>query len=356
MNQHWVELQVEYIAQVIFVLDVSESAERAWPAIAALLRRLGDELPVRLERRLFFLGSPEEYPFEQFDAAGAEWRRRNRGRGSFLTPLFERLETEEEAAILVIGSGRLFDLDDWVGTPLLGRARFVRAGDASLTGGICEEESPDAERLRQGFENPVVRIQIALPQGMPFAWDNPAYRLEGTALVAGEGASLSTRAAFLAAGDAPPSARATLADGSEKLLPLKTIDPWMPAHAWQDLTPLEAEAFRRCVRGEAYRCPRCGGRHEAEQLHCGTNGAAPLIFSSLEGLRGMVLLRDFGAAVKYHLHPCAALRLHDDVVAVNADGQVELYSLDPAGRRWRRTGRPLPPFYWLGDRTHALVL
>jgi hypothetical protein len=356
MNEHWIQLRAESGGPLTLVLDTSESAAPHWGAIRDLAGALNDALPAEIPKRLMFLGSGEEYDPAEFATQFDRWRQSNDARGSLITPVFETLQAKEVGDVLVIGAGRIFDLDDWSGTPLLERASFASLG-APLAGENRTEVFPSLEELRQRFDSRIARVEIGFPAGMPFDWDNPAYRLDGTGLVAEGAESLSTAVGFLAAGDAPPRAVATVASGGARSLALQPYEPRPPVFDWQQLTLAESERLRECVRARRYRCPFCGGEHADSAVRCPCDPPpGRLVYPTLVDVRGIVLLRDFAEQVRFHVHPCPALRLAGDVVAVRVAGQAELYGLDAATGVWRRSGRQMPAYYWLGDRTYALVL
>jgi hypothetical protein len=74
----------------------------------------------------------------------AQWYRDNQGRLSLIGPIFDTVTAQEGASILVLGAGKIFDLEDWIETPVLKRSRFGYFGEASFCNGSCCSQQPAA--------------------------------------------------------------------------------------------------------------------------------------------------------------------------------------------------------------------
>lgn len=357
IDERWFRIETTAASRVALVLDVSDRAPSHWRRIGQFARTLLRELPPAIESRVFFLGGGGPYPAAEFASAADSWRAMNAGRGRLITPVFEAIEQDEATVPVIAGAGAIFDLEDWSGTDLLSRARFVAMGGAPLTDGLCPEVGPAGEALRRELASPVVEVEVKAAQGMPFFWDNPSYRLQGNALVARETGDFSVRIGLLLPRGDAPRVVARLAAGVERAVSASPCDPVAVTTEWGSLTGPESERFRRAREDQPGACPHCGERHPPSEPGCpaaGNGGAA--LYPSLARLAGFVLLRDAGDRVRFRAHPCAALRTRDEVVAVLAGAGADLVAFDPLAREWRPAGRPFVQYDWLGDRTYAVVL
>jgi len=356
MNERWLTLQMESTGRVALVLDGSANADTHWPAISRLVRDLLDVLPKTVQPTVYFLGNPEPYEASDFARDCGRWYQENNRRASLLGPVLERLEGEQETTVVVLGAGRVFDAEDWLGTPLEERTFWVRFGEVPLTGGLCREYAPSLEQLRLRLDNPVVRVELSAHGAMPFFWDNDAYHWDEAKLVAEKAGQWTIRAGFLGAMDKEPQAVAMLSNGETRSMALNPCEPCRPMSDWQSLTPQEAETFRQCVREGQYRCPICGGLHPASQLRCEEGGILGTpIYPSLAEVRGFVLLRERSGQVQFCLHPCAALRLGEQAVAVRSGGRAEVYRFDAAAGEWCQDEECLKQYHPIGE-TYAMVL
>lgn len=353
----WVTLKMESAGRVALVLDGSEDAQPHWPNLNRLVQDLLNALPRTLQPTIYFLGNPKPYAASEFVRDGGRWYQENNRRARLIGPVLEQLEDEPETTVVVLGTGRVFDAEDWPGTPPGERTLWVRFGEAALTGGLCREYEPSLEQLRLWLDNPVVRVELSGRGAMPFFWDNDDYRWDGARLAAERAERWSVQVGFLGATAEEPQAVATLANGKTRTVTVESCEPCVPTTDWQVLTPQEAETFRQCVRTGQYRCPICNCQHPASQLRCEEGGILGTpIYPSLAELRGFVLLRERSGEVQFCLHPCAALRVGGQAVAMRSGGQAEVYRLDAASEEWRRSEELLTPYHPIGEDTYALVL
>lgn len=357
MKELWLTLRTEPTAHIALVLDASKSAQQYWQDISTLARDLIEALPATAQMKVFFLGNPHAYPAANFSRQSNQWHQENLGRVRLMGRVFEQLENEAETSVVVLAAGRVFDAEDWVKTSIGKRTIFVRFGNVALTDKRYPEWEPSLEQLRLRLNNPVKQVEILVRGAMPFFWDNDAYQWDGAQLVANEAKQFAVCVGFLLA---PTShqrqtkslcyeAVATLANGEKRTMPLKPCEPCFPVYNWQDLTPQEAKTFRQCVREQGrYYCPVCGNLHDASKLRCDKDDESAvlgtLIYPTLTNWHGIVLLREVGGQVKFCLYPCAALRIHDDIVAVRAHGQAEMYRFDAASGSWCKSGKRMAQY------------
>ena len=357
MEEFWFILEIETTAPIALVLDASDNVEAHWSTISHLARELLETLPKTMQPTVYFLGNSEPYTSSDFARQGGRWYQANSRRASLIGPIFEQLEGEGEKTIVVLGNSRIFDLEDWLGTTLLEHTLFVRFGNVSLTEGMCDEHKPEFEQLRQRLNNPVVKIDMFDNGVMPFFWDNDAYQWDGARLVAERAESFSTQVGFLGMTDSKPQVLTTLTNGETRTMVLKPCDPRLATTDWQVLTLQEAKIFRQCIRENEYHCPVCGTPHPASQLRCDEGGILGTpIYPTIAAMRGFILLRERSRKVQFSPHPCIALRVGEQAVAVRSGGGAEMYRFDTISGEWRKSNEHLKPYHPIGEETYAIIL
>ncbi len=371
IEEFWFASGTEQRTQIVLVLDTSASARQEWNNIHALALNLIRTLPGGTPLSVFFLGNPKAYPGTNFERESVRWYQENFRRARLIGPIFEQLEAKAVISVVVLATGKIFDVGDWVGMPILDCTTFVRFGSATLTEGRCCEWELGAlveEELKQRLNSTVTRMEISCCDAMPFFWNNNAYKLDGTKLVANQATQFAVCVGFLAPEGTPSTASSirhcnevpTLAHGGKRTMTLNPCDPPHITQDWKKLSEEEADIFSKCVRGETYSCPICESEHQANQLHCGTTGTRLIerpIYPTLENLLGFVLLKNCSGEVKYSLHPCAALRISDAAVAVLTSGKTaDVYRFCSTSRTWNRCNERLNPYHLIGKDTYAIVL
>jgi hypothetical protein len=351
--EQWYSLMLKPGPRSALILDVSESATPFWPVIRSLTEGVLETLPADSWPEIFFLGYPQPFPPEEFAAKVGSWHAANVGRGSFISPIFEELAGEPDRAVAVVGSGRLFDLADWSEQPIAQHAVWCRYGPAALTDGAFPEEAYTVDQLAEKLNNPAVRVEISGPGVMPFFWDDSSFRWQRGLLV-GTKTSGSLLVGLLAPEPDQGRARVVLANGSEHVLPLEPAEtPASPP--WLELPSREDNLLRQALRQGRYMCPDCQQEHPAGQWRCTKPAAAP-IFPSLARIEGGFCVLDTSAwQTRIRLHPCAALQLTPNVVAMHTgNGSAEIIRYD--GKSWRVSGERLGPIHPLAERRYVLVL
>lgn len=391
MREKWKTLGIESSGQIALVLDASESAQPYWPEIKQLAQTLVQRLSGRERCQVFFFGNPQAHDTKDFSTQSESWYQANHRRASLITPVYEALKENAEIKIVALGAGPIFDLEDWLDTPILTRTRFVVFGDTTLTGDLWAECNPELQPLQEllgWLDNAIMDIAIGGPGVMPFRWDNAAYFWDGDRLRAqtlslrghtdkdfGSGQpentpesyrALTIRAGFLCADEAEPQAMIIRYTGDIQVCTLDSTEPFdellETCDEWSILTDLEAGTFALCVEDGHYPCPICAKAHDAQDLRCPEDAArrkAPgkLVYPSLEqaGLRGLILLRDRGYQVEFCAYPGPMLRLGESI-AVFADRMTypELYGL--IAGTWHKTGDRLSPYLKVDANIYAIFL
>ena len=354
-------------ARVAIVLDASESAQAHEADIAALARQIANGLPAPVERSLYFLGNAAPYRLTEFAARSAEWFRGNRKRGSLLTPLYEALEDAEGVRVVVIGSGRIFDLADWADTPQLANTLLVSLGEPlqgqpTLAEELCQ---PSAQDVCRRLYDPPVRVELSGPGFMPTRWDNPDYRLTltgGAAMLVGD--RLKDYAVnlqcFIGVGS-DLDATVTRASGAQG--PLAVAPAALGDVGGADagrLGPREAEAFRLAVRHQPFRCPVCGEECDWDCLRCHAGGGfGHLVYPSIAEhvTSGFVVLREERDGVAFQAAGGSVLRLGPGAVVLKAHGQpMAICRFEPRTAAWTPTNQPVETYLKLEGNAYAILV
>lgn len=360
MTEFWLSLRLEPQKHLALVLDASDSAAEARGAILGAARQLLQSVGESASASLFFLGCHGSWPLGKDALAEIERRWPGQHRPSLIGPVFERLREDDGTLAVIIGSGCIFDLEDWTAEPggPLERAVFL-APDLSMTGGLRPEARAfSLGLLPPGWDEAVAAVAIGSP-AMPFSWDNAAYEWKDGKLVAERPAQPEVRIGFLH--PQPVGAQAALQSrgGRTRLVELQPSAAG-PETEWGKMPalPLEdAMRFQECVERGDYLCPRCGHVHEARQVlaSCGMARPDP-IYNALKGRGGLILLQDRAGVVRFASPACAALRAGRDAVAVRENGGFSIYRREGGKDGWRRTSERLEQHQRVGENIYAVVL
>lgn len=366
LTEYQAELRVAGAGRVALVLDASESAARDQQRVLSLATDLLSALPASVERLLFFLGNPTPYSADLLAARGSQWCAENRNRASLVTPIFERLSRDAGTAVLLIGAGPVYDLEDWQDTPLAQRLLLAAVGESLQDGARVGEEitDPIAQELLYRFHDPITSVRFTGPGFMPLFWNNPDYRVavtEGAVSLTGERLAdftIGFRCLLEAGGAVQAMAgRASSRETPLALLPVDTA-PFPPCPTGQ-LTPTETAIFRHAAAHEAFTCPSCGKEHGWATLVCyaGASILGDPVYPSLAGQQtGFVLLRTRPDAIWYQVQPFGILRLGGGRVAVKEGQRAVVYAFDEPSSRWQKTAETLPAYHPVGEGTYAILL
>jgi len=354
--EQWYSLTLEPGPRPVLVLDTSESAKAFWPVLRSLTEGVLEIMPAESWPRIFFLGNPQIHDASEFLANADRWFQANAGRGSFISPVFEALQAETDIAIVIVGNGMIFDLPDWHGHNLAEHAIWCRYGPAEMTAGKYSEESYTVEQMVEKLSNPALRIEISGPGAMPFYWDDSAFRWEQGKLVGAKTTGSLTLGLLSPEPDAA-KAHVVLSNGIRRELPLANAEP-LRLPDWKNLPGKEDNLLRQCLRQGKYRCPHCNQDHAAGQWRC-MDGSAPPVFPVMEemGKQGFCLVNSEPWQGQGRAHPCGALKLADDLVAVRqSDGAAALVRFDPRNNTWRVTNDKFGPMQPVVNKIHAMVM
>lgn len=134
---------------VILIADASSSAAFCWAQITATITHLVQELPIGVVKRVYLLGSNVSWSSESFLTAVPP---RPAIGHSFAAPVIAQLQLEQryvELAI-VIGSGPIFDLADWLPSPWIGQWLLAPVGEEPMApAGVTAPSLPAAQLLAE---------------------------------------------------------------------------------------------------------------------------------------------------------------------------------------------------------------
>ncbi|MCL6533663.1 MAG: hypothetical protein K6U12_10360 [Armatimonadetes bacterium] len=347
---------------VTLVLDASESTDPCWDQIATLAGMLLSTLPAEAVKGLFFLGNPEPYAASLFPTMQHSWREANRHRASLITPIFESLSDKHAVRILVVGSERIFDLEDWKGTALLASTLLVSLGDSLQAGKPLAEEllNPSCDEVLRRLHDPIQAAELTGKGFMPLEWDNGSYQLalqdDRAVLRAERAQDYALRVQFLAR--RPPQVKARFAYASGKILELDLRSTSPPPSPCIPLSAEEVEVLQRAIRRQPFRCPRCAKQHDWNTLQCeeGVSILGEPIYASLQDLRGYAVFHLTNDGVFCRPHQSSVLQLGEDVIAIREGGQAYVYRYDAPSDTWRPTGQTMQPYHPIAEGVYAVLL
>lgn len=359
-------LTVSDSGSIVFILDASESAENQQETIISLTRETIDRLPIRLERQIFFLGNPTPYnPHSFFEAP--HWFAENRRRASLISPVWEHNRFANDARFVVIGSGSIFDLEDWADTFPISQTLLVSLGDSLQDGHACAPEmhQPLAPELFQRIHDPVTQVKISGPGFMPLQWDNIGYQLDlsgGQAMLVGTSRDdFQIALEFFVLEGQDIQAKMIRESGQESTVPLEMAAQLESKHRQIQLSAAEKDIFSVAIQKQNFACHHCGGSHPWDQLKCRGDGrsiSGVPIYESLDqqNARGFVCFRSSGAQVTAIIMQSETLELATGQLAVKDGSQLTIYEFDPHRHCWLKTERPFTPYHQIPGGDYAIFL
>jgi len=355
-SEHSRRLELPAAAHVVLILDMSQSASAVQPQILEVAGQVLQQLPAKVPCSLYFLGNSRAYDARSFSVRAAEWAGENAGRLSVLAPVLETLVCPPHARAAVLGSGPIYDLEDWREHPLAENLLLASWGEPlQATGeGLAEQTSPAAADILRHLINMAVSVRIAGSGFLPLEWSHPGYRLDFrencAVLWAKDQEEYSLQVRFLSM--LPESVRATVefSDGRQSILDLASSPRFGSEPVFRGtLTEAEAEVFRRASKRSAFRCPHCQTeQHRWDQTRC-PRVDPPLgrrIFDSLpEDLAGVVLFRETPQGVQAYQSPSDLLLAGDGSVLVRSGGRARVLVFNRQNECWEEHPSRRPENY-----------
>ena len=369
----WLTLKVAIdrdCVHVALVLDASESASDHRDAVASLALQTISSLPATANCSVFFLGNPVAYAGRKLEPNVAQWFDENERRASLIGPVVRGLATNgPRSAIAIIGSGRVFDLEDWIES--ISHLHFILL---PVTSPLCASDLANVsvvqnvDELLRVLHDPIVKVDIATPGMVPLAWTNSAYRLQlkdGQFHVLAEAAErFDVRLKCEASGAIPEYCLAWRRSGTQIRIAMTTsLDDLHETDALM-LTESEANIFRQAIRRQSLKCPQCAQLHSWDTVYC-NNTCVPKyrfkgfpLYPSLENknTQGLVVFEQTGESVCCEVLKQAVLRVSESRVLamLNKNKKAQLLDYEPASSTWTSTQEVVDPYVALTDGRYVL--
>jgi hypothetical protein len=150
---------LSHLCHVAFVIDNSQSARAVWNETWQSFLDLQALLPPSTFSSVYVLGEGQPLPAYEIGQLGADGFARLPSRCSLIAPILRHLieHSPRLNALILIGSGEIFDLDDWVGHFMVERWILVKTGSDSLqraSGGLPEISPHQVQAARRLLELP----------------------------------------------------------------------------------------------------------------------------------------------------------------------------------------------------------
>jgi len=348
------QMTVNTSEDLAIVIDASESALKDSDVILKIATQLFDRLPSGINKRLFFLSNSQPYDYKKLAQSYKSWYRENSMRGSFISPILEHLEP---CKVIVIGSGPIYDLQDWTNYAHTPNLFFVMTTE-SLRGNISigrEVQRDQLFDLISDLNTPVSTVEISGAYFMPYYWSNPGYKLILSEVNCLQGSNLENYSISVAyfGSEVTAKHKGGLNEGVEYLTELEHCEMLQ----WFELKKEEVAILKNAIQGHSYDCLYGNHRHNADELICDGDGTSILgkpVYQSLNNKKGFVLMRCTESSAKYYWHPNPVIRLDIGLVAHAQGGQAFLYGYDPDKKRWVKQ-KEVQQYYPVGDM-YLLVL
>jgi len=346
---------------LVIIVDASESAEKDWPAIVDLTKKVIQKTPAGIEKKLFFLSNSQEYNIQKFEENVGEWRKKNCKNGSFITPILSQIS---KARIVIIGSGIIYDLDDWALNQISQQMTFLKLSE-SMRGDLdigTEIEKDMFDGVVANAQNSILSMSIYGSDFMPYYWDNPGYSVSPENNYSLKASKLENYSINMAAfGKTIKSSVETTEGCSEiSLIKNESLKPDIVhlieqyAVKWKKLEKDEAVIFKNHIRSEKVICPVSNCKKEITgALRCdnqvihGRLLGWP-IYKSLNNLKGFVFFKDCQEGVYYKPYPSEIIKIGEMAVALNKKSKAVVLRYDPITHSWMEY-EDLKPYYPLKE-------
>jgi hypothetical protein len=362
-------LRLDTSRRVVFVLDASESCRDEQGRVVSLVQEVLGRLPSGLGSSIYFLGNPHAYPAEEFERNASRWFEENHGRASVIRPVIGSLVHGGYDRVAIVGSGTIYDLQDWLDTETRAKILLVAVGepmcsdDGALAG--CRAE---AGEVAAALYDPLSEARISGRGFMPLRWSNAGYEVEleegGVALAARGLEDYGIELRCFAEQGAGLRCLVTHASG-------KRVDHRFEHVALAEektargavLNAKEAAAFQRAAQREDYVCPLCGSPHPWRTLQCIQDAGYSILGTSIyrsltkNNIAGLVLFtRRKDGSVYCRRCESPVLRISASSIVLQRGADVSLWRWADERRSWRSARASLEPYHQLGDGSHVVFL
>jgi hypothetical protein len=362
-------LRLDVSPSVVFVLDASESCRAQQGQIVSLVQQVLTRLPVELESLIYFLGNSQRYPSADFETYASRWFEENQARGSVIGPVINSLVPTDYDSIVIVGSGTIYDLEDWldeetsVKVLLVPLAEPVYRTDAGLT--TCDA---DPGQVAAALHDPPTEARVFGRGFMPLWWSNAGYGLQledGTAALAAHDITDYAIQLRCFVGDGTDlQCAATHASGKNvehRFEEVSLAESNTPSGAYLDAK--EVQAFRRASEKEDILCPVCGSTHSWRALQCVQDGGYSILGTSIyrtltdNKIAGLVVFTPRADGSVYcHRYDSPVLRIAAGSIVLQHGAELSLWQWADDSRSWRCVETSLEPYHRLADGSYVVVL
>jgi len=344
-------LNMKSIGDVAVVLDASESAQEYRDAIMKTAIQLFEKLPAGINKKLYFLSNAKEHDFSKLSRYAAKWWKENSSRGSFITPILEHVRN---CKVVVVGSGPIYDLQDWQDSAQISNFLFVKVGE-SLCGELDVGEEIDSTQTGELPSRLYCRIDSVEIGGagfMPYYWSNSKYELhlgDRSYLKGSNLEDFSTTVAFFGS-----NVKARIISGTDD--EEANLEPWgaefgEAGEDWKALSDQEVQVFKKAAKGEPFICLVCGKKHEAWTLSCYEDAfiLGQPVYPSLGKRKGFILFKEVPKTVLFSFWPVNVIKIGENKVAIAIGSQAKIHEYDARQGKWVEKGK-LMPYYSLDGK------
>ena len=178
------------LRHVAFVIDSSQSARAFLNETWQTFLELNSLLPSHTTKSVYILGEGRPLPENEIKRFGSDGLASLPSPCSLIAPVFRHLIAHSSRidALILIGNGEVFDLDDWVGHFMVERWVLVRTGPDSLQKNGCglpeitRDSVREADRLLElppSFTRPAIPLTSGISDLSSYHWhiDRTGYPL-----------------------------------------------------------------------------------------------------------------------------------------------------------------------------------
>jgi len=346
MEEQFIELNSPEFETIVVIVDASESAEKDWPTIVDLAKKIFQKTPAEVKKKLYFLSNPQEYDIEKFEENVGAWRKKNSKKGSFISPIFSQIKN---AKIVIIGSGIIYDLEDWTTNAISQKIIFVKMSE-SMRGNLeigteIEKDSFDGQLLN--LYNRILSVKISGPEFMPYYWDNPGYSISFEGDIALKSSNIVNYSIKIATFGKNIKASIEKVEGNEKIALtsfntnppdiIKMIENY--GMKWEKLGKNEIEIFKNHIKSEKVQCPFPSCVKEITgPLRCDNPAHGKLlgrpIYESLKNIKGFVIFKDCADGVYYKQYTSEIIKIGDGTVVINKKSKAVISRYELSMKKW----------------------
>lgn len=345
MDEHFIELNSPESETIVVVLDASESAENDRPTIVEFAKKIFQRTPAEVKKRLFFLSNPQEYDIDKFEENIPKWLKQNSKRGSFITPILSQIKN---AKIIIIGSGIIYDLEDWTTNEISKKLIFVKTSESmrgDLEIGIeIDRDSFDGQLSR--IHNRILSVKISGNGFVPYYWDNPDYSIPDEGDIVLEASKSDNFSVKIAAFGENIKASVVKVEGTENIPMIATLKPeqFDIIHLienyginWEKLENGEETTFKEHISSGKIVCPKCKNPISGA-LRCNNSEHGNLlgrpIYESLKKCRGFIIFKEGPEGVYYKQYASKVIKIGNISIARNKRNKAVISRYDYQSKKW----------------------